>query len=123
MKPKLFLLIFIALMIISCIVTLIQVNKTIDASVKARCLTYNLQGWIDMTDLQQLCSNEDCTYYFHLRIKYFEDAINECGAGEIFIDQKEATKEDIYINIDDLNKSGPDVYVKDNQGNFIKDGN
>jgi hypothetical protein len=89
MKPKLFLFIFIALMIIGCIVTLIQVNKTIEASQKAKCLIYNLQGWIDMTDLQQLCTNENCTYYFNLRIKYFEDAINDCGSGEIFVNPKE----------------------------------
>lgn len=78
MKPKIFLFIFLILVILLCIVGYIQFSKTIDASQKASCLTYNLQGIIDMTDMKQLCTNEWCNYYFDTRIKYFENRTKEC---------------------------------------------
>lgn len=95
--------------------------KIIENTRKANCINYNLQGVIDMTDLKQLCTNDWCNYYFDKRIEYFENSVNRCGAGEIYA-QESDPKEDVYINIDDLNKSDPTIYVRNGSG-FVEDGN
>jgi hypothetical protein len=97
----------------------IQIEKAIKIDKQADCIIFNLEGMINMMDLQQLCTNEWCNYYFDQRLKYYQDGVNQCLG--VTVTTENNTKEDIYINIDDLNKTNPKIYVKDELNGFVED--
>jgi hypothetical protein len=78
MKSKLFFVIFIFLFVILMIVFYIKMDKAIDQTANAQCIFFQLTDIIDCYDLRELCTNENCTYYFDQRINLSYEALKKC---------------------------------------------
>lgn len=78
MRSRIFFAIILILLMILGIVTVIHVEKNVKVIMKSNCMIFQLNDIMDCWDLQQLCTNENCTYYFELRINKSYESLEKC---------------------------------------------
>lgn len=85
MNQKLFSFIFVGLIIIFlaifCFKTIQIMDKTIENKYILKCAEIYLTDIKNYNDLQYLCTNDNCTAYFSIRINQSITGFNKCFEG------------------------------------------